>query len=324
MKYFAVFFIVFCLVSCGTIVSEEPTATRLVMVTETAVSTETKVPPTVTSIPTLTPAPTQTPIPTETSTPTAIPDPTSTPIPTPEELTRYESPNGDWVALLEGINPHSLDAKYTFLVVNNGDDLEWIVERFEHEAHSLSGVDPRIPLHWSEDGKYMYFIHHAGADGCGPYVYGYDLHRVDLENGETREIISSGSWFAISPDETQVAYIAYESVALHDLATGEEVVIELDYDPAIEYINFSEVVWSPNSNAVLVLGAEDICATGILDGWQFINRIDTQTYQQTTLVNDSALRGIRGWVEPNKVQIYYENGDAWLNPETGETQLTEE
>lgn len=240
-------------------------------------------------------------------------------------LESYESPNGEWLALLEAENANSTSTHYTFRVVSSDGEYGWIVEEFGYERHSLSGYDLRIPLHWSGNGEYMYYIHHVPGDGCGPEIYGYDLYRLNLYNGETVELIPEGHWFAIAPDDKKVAYLLKGKLVIHDLATSEEVIIELDYDPAIKFINFSDLTWSPDSDALLLLGAEDVCATGLLlDGRFFITRLDVPSYHQTIIVSDPSLRLIMNWTEPNRARIYTNDGDAWLNPNTGEIMPVDE
>lgn len=204
--------------------------------------------------------------------------------------------------------------------------MEWIVERFGYEEHSLRGYDSRIPIYWSENGKYMYYIHHGGGDGCGPYIYGYDLYRLDLQTGETGALVTEGHWFAIAPNEEHIAYILDGALVIHDIATTEEVTVELQYDPAIEYVIFSDLTWSPDSSALLIFGAENVCATGILNEQRtFIIRLDTYSYLQSIIVEgDISLWGIVAWLEPNKIQINIDRSLFWLNPETGDITLVEE
>lgn len=87
---------------------------------------------------------------------------------------------------------------------------------------------------------------------------------------------------------------------------------------------FSNLTWSPDSNALLALGEENVCATGMfLDTRYFIIRIDMPSLLQKTIIDDPALREILDWQELNKVLLSVSIGNAksenvWLDPGTGE------
>lgn len=322
------FLALLALTTACTITSEPETHSAVTIVT-------TEPPITSTALPTHTPQPVATPTPeptstqtgtaTHTPTPTPTFTPTPTPIPTPEILDCFESPDGQWVAILEGLNPNFPSASFTFRVISDDGEIEWIVESFGYDRHSLIGYDKRIPISWSENGRYMYFVHHRIGDGCGPSTFGYALYRLDLQNGETVALVEEGHWFAVAPNEARVAYILDGALVIHDIATSEEVTLTLQHNPTIEYVNFVDPTWSPDSNTLLIFGAEDVCATGMLiDGRNFIIRLDTQSYLQAVIVEDISLREIVSWTETDKVQIDTADGSGWLNPETGEITLTEE
>ena len=314
------FLALLALTTACTITSEPETHSAVAVVT-----TEPSVTPT--SLPSHTPQPTATHTPEPTSTQTGTPTHTPTPIPTPEVLDRFESPDGQWVATLKGLRiPRSYSASYTFFVRSQDGEIEWIVESFGYDRHSLIGYDKRIPIYWSESGQYMYYIHHGSNDGCGPYIYGYALYRLDLQTGETLALVTEGHWFAVAPNEERVAYILDGALVIHDIATSEEVTLALQHDPAIEYVNFSDLTWSPDSHFLLIFGAEDVCATGMLfEHRTFIIKLDTQSYLQSVIVEgDRSLWGIVAWPEPNKVQVNIDRSLFWLDPETGEITPAEE
>ena len=182
----------------------------------------------------------------------------------------------------------------------------------------------RIPLHWSTDGQYLYYIHNGSGDGCGPELYGYDLYRLDLATGETVVIISKGHWFAIAPDEQHVAYLLDGAVVVHSLATGAETGAILLIEPPLEFVNFTDLVWSPNRGALLIMASEDVCATGSIQGGNYILRVDLPTFQQTVLIMDPQLWRIISWSEPGRALIKTGEGDFWLDTESGAmTEITE-
>lgn len=276
--------------------TESPTSTPTVP--PTASATVTNVAPTTTTMPTMTPSPSAT--------------------PGPRILDEFTSPDGQWQVILEGDNVYHDTATYTFRLIHADGEPAWIVEQFGHNPASLSGYDRRIPLHWSTDGQYLYYIHNGSGDGCGPELYGYDLYRLDLATGETVAIIREGNWFAIAPDEQHVAYLLDGAVIVHEIATGAETKAMLFIEPPLEFVNFTDLVWSPDSGALLVMGNEDICATGALRGGNYILRIDLPTFLQTVLIADPQLWRIVDWPEPGRAVVKTGEGDFWLNTETGE------
>lgn len=289
-----------------------------------------------TAVPTTTPTTTQTPTPLPTQTSTSIIAPTftstPTPIPTPKVLDSHASPNGEWIATWEKGYFFNEPNTYLFHVMNVDGAVEWVVEYASEADGGLPGYTRPVPIFWSQDGQFMYFIHDAAGDGCGPDSYGYNLYRFNLETGENIELIAKGQWFAIAPNEEKVAFILNEELVLHDLATGEEVVSSFDLSHTHEdlFPYYSYLVWSPDSSSLLVRGAENICATGMLVGGRiFIIKVDPQTLIQNTIFEYSPWLEILAWPEPDKVllSVITANArsiDAWLNPETGEITFADE
>ncbi|MCL4263130.1 MAG: hypothetical protein KJ069_07945 [Anaerolineae bacterium] len=332
MRLFPIFavlmlFLAVIMAACAPEVEREP-ASEVVTAVVTRPATHTAVPThTPTSIPTYTP----TPLPTHTNTPTAIPTSTPTLIPTPEVLDSYTSPSGEWVATLEEGYFFDEPDTYLFRVISTDGTVEWVVEYAAEPDGSLLGYSRRIPLHWSEDGQYMYYIHDAAGDGCGPDSYGYNLYRFNLETGENIELIPEGHWFAIAPNEEKVAFILDDELVIHNLTTGEEVISPFDLSRTHQdlFPYYSYLVWSPDSSSLLVRGAEDVCHTGMLDGRIFIIQVDPQSLIQNTIFEFSPWLEIVAWQELDKVLLSISIGNAqssnaWLNPETGEITPADE
>jgi hypothetical protein len=330
-----VIFLAVVLDACAPIVERETelgavkvTVTRSVM--QTAVPTHTPN-PTATQTSASQPMPASSPTATSTSTVTA------TLIPTPEVLHSYTSPSGEWIATFEEGYFFNEPDSFLFRVVNDRDEVEWVIEHLVPDPTDggLMGILFPVAFDWSNDEQMMYFTYRGFGDGCGPFRDRFGLSRVDLKTGQTEELIATreGYWVAVAPNDEKAAYLKFGQRAelmLLDFATKEKVVVELDYDPAIEYVIFSDLTWSPDSDSLLVFGAEDVCATGmLLDGRYFINRINTQSLLQNTIVDDATLREILDWPEPDKVLLSVSVGNAqhknvWLNPETGEITPTNE
>ncbi len=321
---FGIFFLVAITVAC-TPTAEQEAALEVATAVPTRIVTHTAVP---TDTPTPTTTQTPTPLPTQTNTPTAIPTSTftPTPIPTPEVIDSYASPNGEWVASLEWGYFAGEPNTELFHVMSSDGAVEWIVELTSEVDASMLGYIRPVPLFWSEDGQYMYYVHDAAGDGCGPESFGYDLYRLNLKNGENIELIPRGQWFAVAPNEEKVAFILRDELVIYDLETGEEVVapfdLSLTHSELFPY--YSNLVWSSDSTSLLVKGAENICATGLLsDGRVFIINVDPQSLTQNIIFDFSPWLEIVAWQEPDKVLLRVDDGDgrltnAWLNPETGE------
>lgn len=282
--------------------------------------------------PTATPTTTATTSPTPTATATITPTPTitftPTPLPTPEILDRYESPNGEWIALFEKqVATSETYNLYTFKVAHQDGTAEWLVEQEMRDKDEFMGFSSPRPLYWSADGQWLYFIHQGFGDGCGPHVNGHDLHRINLQTGKTTEVVNSGHDFDISPDESKVAYLSGETAIIKDLTTAEKIVIPIEYDPTIENVNFSDTTWASTGDGLLVLGKEDFCATGEINLPVFVVKIDVPTLTQTIVITDPSIRRIYSWPEPNQAFLYVQGektGTGILNVETGEIRLEEE
>ncbi|HUM71921.1 MAG TPA: hypothetical protein PLK31_24095 [Chloroflexota bacterium] len=217
---------------------------------------------------------------------------------------------------------------YLFRVVSASGEIEWVVEHIVPDERGSFGVAYPNPVAWSGDGHFMYFTHSGFGDGCGPFVMGKDLYQLDLETGEVTEMVSKGYWFALSPDGQRIVYLSRDrGVVIQDLSTGEEIESQLDISSVYEHIDFSDLTWSPDNNALLVLGAIDLCVVPPCPTCNeyVIVLIDANTLEQRTIVEgDTSLRKIVKWSESNKVWLDVSGGYAWLNPETGEITPADE
>jgi hypothetical protein len=147
-------------------------------------------------------------------TPTETPYPTTTPDLAEMNIQTYQSysPDGNWVA--EGMVASSRSIiccpdYYTRLVVSSVDGSTQYVVVDKWEKSGLGYTTPR-PFHWSSDGIYFYYTNEPVVEGCGIFVNGADLYKVDLRDGAVTEVIpSSGLWLSLSADESSLAYIEY-------------------------------------------------------------------------------------------------------------------
>jgi len=200
---------------------------------------------------------------------------------------------------------------YTQLKVSKADGtLEWTVVD-EWSAWGLGYTIPK-PLHWSRDGRFLYFTNQPVPDGCAVFVNGSDLQRIDLSNGDVREIAPPvGLWLALSPDETMLAYIGYggRGLVIRDLATGAEQEIPLD--PGKDY-QAGQVLWSPDSKTIILALAIHPCSTGWADSTSIV-RVDVTTLEPVTLLReDKRLFVPVEWTAAGKVLLKDGEGAHWL------------
>lgn len=269
--------------------------------------------PTLMSISTVTSLPTQT-----STAELSVTPPPVTGTPTPNladfQLRTWSStsPDGQWTAQVTAAFPASSGGKYyTQLKVSKADGtLEWVVVD-EWLEWGLGYTIPQ-PLHWSRDGRYLYFTNQPVPDGCAVFVNGSDLHRVDLSNGRVEDLVPSvGLWLSLSPDETMLAYIGYgdRGLVIRDLTTGAEQ--EVRFDPGQPY-QAGHIVWSPEGTALMVTLALQPCATDWADSTSIV-RVEIPLLAQRTLIREDTRRFITvEWSTVDKVLLQDGGGDYWL------------
>jgi ABC-type transport system involved in multi-copper enzyme maturation permease subunit len=302
-------------------ISPLPTSTFLpdeVQGVVTTLSPENSAPAT----PTATPAITETPTPGVTVTPTEVAGtPTPTPVLTEMELRTWSSasPDGQWNAKgLAAFPKNGGELYYIQLTVHSTDGtVEWTAVD-EWTRFGLGYTTPQ-PFHWSREGRYLYFTNEPVPDGCGVFVNGSDLHKVDLSNGDVTEVVpSSGLWLSLSPDETMLAYIGYgdRGLVLRDLATGAEREAKLA--PGPDYAA-GHVIWSPDGTELVLTLAIRPCSANWAESVSVV-RVDVATLQQTTLLEqDRRLFTTLEWPTLDRVLLKDDNGALWsMDPRTGQ------
>ena len=304
-----------------------PTAISTDVPTAAVTGTSTPTP----STSTVAPEPTATSTPTETPTAKVTPFqtdgmPTATPVPTEMELRTWSSrsPDGKWDA--QGMVAFPVDGGekyYTQLKVNKTDGtVEWTVVD-EWSRLGLGYTTPQ-PFHWSRDGRYLYFTNEPVPDGCGLFVNGSDLHRIDLSDGSVKEIVpSSGLWLSLSPDETTLAYIGYRGrgLVLRDLATGVERETRLD--PGQDYAA-GHIVWSPDGAALILTLAIRPCSFSWAESVS-VALVEVATLKQTTLIHeDKRLFTTVEWPALDRALLKDDDGNLWwIDLETRQITIKE-
>ena len=153
------------------------------------------------------------------------------------------SPNGSWAVFFtgEGIR----------IIGVNGIQ-EWEVTF--SELSGTQGAGTVSVAHWSQDGKYVYvFPFQDGADGGYEWFWGWQgtkLIRLDLETGAWIDT-KMGYAFSFSPDDHFLAYRSEEGIHIHDLVTGHEKVI------GVEYPQYGRFTWSPDNQKILFVATSN-------------------------------------------------------------------
>lgn len=161
----------------------------------------------------------------------------------------FTSPDGKWIA-----DDCQYFAGGEFHVFSKVDNKTWIIpysKVFENYPNDVGSIDA---LHWSKDGKYLYFTN----DPCCPHTdtlsNGNTLFVLDLQTGTWKPIVKGYfNYFLFSPVENRLVYIicsqanANTKIDLHvlDLSTGQEELIHIG--------NFEQAgyaTWSPNGQQI--------------------------------------------------------------------------
>jgi Tol biopolymer transport system component len=237
----------------------------------------------------------------------------------PADTTTWQSSltGGDWVAEAMAVFPNEGGDYYRELVVSRLDQsLSWTLVQ-ETELWAL-GYSLPVPLHFTQDGRYLYFTHRVTPDGCGLFAGGSDLQQVDLATGQINEIpATAGVGQALSPDDATLALVRRTpettSLVLHDLLSGQEREMTLAEGNALQA---GRLVWSPDGSSVVLTLAHEPCAAG----WAHsIVQVDITTLTLTTLVEKDERRfWSTEWAE-NKIRLEDVQGNGWwLSLESGQ------
>jgi hypothetical protein len=163
----------------------------------------------------------------------------------------FKSPNEKWVAVncpyLEGGALH----------ISSFFENTWVIpysEVFEYYPNDSGSIDV---LHWSGDGKYLYFTN----DPCCPHAdtlsNGNTLFVLNLETGEWKSIIEGYfNYFSFSPVENRLAYIICSvadtntkiDLLILDLSTGQEELIHIG-----NFEQAGRIKWSQDGEQITLL-----------------------------------------------------------------------
>jgi ABC-2 type transport system permease protein len=250
--------------------------------------------------------------------------PTTTPMLADMELhtSSSTSPDGKWSAQrLVAFPIGGGENYYTQLKVKETDGVvEWTV--VDEWSHFGLGYTTPQPFHWSRDGRSLYFTNEPVPDGCGVFVNGSDLHRIDLGDGRVTEVVPpSGLWLSLSPDETTLAYIGYggRGLVLRDLATSAERETKLN--PGQDYAA-GHIIWSPDGTALVLTLAIRPCSTDWAESVS-VMRVEVATLEQTMLIHqDRRLFTPVEWPILARVLLSDDGGNLWwMDSRTGQVTM---
>jgi hypothetical protein len=221
------------------------------------------------------------------------------------------SPDGKWVASgqrLSAMNPCGI---HTILKVTKAQGSKVWLAWEDDQPCALGTTNPK-PLHWSKDGNFLYFTNVPIPDGCGELVNSSDLQRLNLQTGKVTQLMpGSGLAMALSPDETQVAYIAYygRGLVIRELATGKERELKLP-----EGLGGS-LVWAPDASALALTLDPRGCSNAYSVVW-----VDTQTFELKTLIDSDSRKFVTiDWKSGDAVTVMDKDQKVWqVDAETGE------
>ncbi|MCL4266702.1 MAG: hypothetical protein KJ069_26220 [Anaerolineae bacterium] len=253
-------------------------------------------------------------------------------LPDPAELemmtTTTASPDGRWQAIAAQSEPivvGDLEKLYVSLTVSDG-TTTWTPVA-EWRGYGLGYIWPAV-YQWSADGRYLYYTNLSSPDGCLYFSNGTDLHRLDVTDGSTIEILPDGKTLnlSLSADESTLAYTSYNgsfvSFVVRDLAMGDERSVAIS--ELGEYAQTGQIHWSEDGEVAVLTLIYDICQPTESSS---IVRINLEDMTATTLIpKDDRRLQILDWPNPVRpeIQLIDKEGNSWLlNISSGELALLE-
>jgi Tol biopolymer transport system component len=239
-------------------------------------------------------------------------------IPYFSERTKSFSPDGLW------LGQPCLSSEYKdFVLTFSNKKSQVIWNMFYHDY--IPDVDfadggMRV-VHWSNDSRYAYFKTSLGGSVGECFYEGYDtgvgLFRVDLQTGQTKEILplfnENSVWygFSFSPTDRWLVYgIRTLDLVIVDIMTGESISVthEKDFSQGGGYVwspdglrfVYSTVKYLPNN-----VGGREGYTLRVVDAKTGVERILLESKTSCYLV--------QGWKDNNVLLIEYDYDDENYN-----------
>jgi hypothetical protein len=184
----------------------------------------------------------------------------------------------------------------------------------------LPAGDPSPSLNifqWSNDSAYLYYYYSWGADGMEVAFWwtGYDLLKINIETGETQKVLPNKDKefisFAISPDETQIAYFRCQDqpnvIYIRNLETGQERTAKVA-SVLKNYVIAGDIYWAPSGDGLVFQTQDDnfMIQTIYLN----LTKMKQKVVKEYPLyfAPDWKRLQLQGWVDNRKLE-YREEGD---------------
>lgn len=166
----------------------------------------------------------------------------------------------------------------------------------------------------------LYWSYVPVIDGCQAFYNGSDLHRLDLQSGASKTLLTNvGTWLAVSPDQNRAAVVAGARLGIYDLTDRQARFTDLPVGQA------GQVIWSPDGREVALTVADDgggsdsPCATA-QSATHTILRVDADTLEvRLRLAHEPRRLVTQSWSQLGLIKLTDPETKAWLlDPQTGE------
>lgn len=228
-------------------------------------------------------------------------------------LATLTSPDHQWVAHI-----NQADEEHPITIESTNNTNKW------HIAHPTPQNIGRTTFHllqWEPKSSHIYIAERFKTT-CAPFPMDINLYVADVNNQQLTPMLESiGTSLAISPDGTQLLYLAFNGrgIIIRNLKTGNETPISAPYEgPRLKPLgNF---VWSPDGNEAVFAAVNDPCAPNMTFEIIWINM---QTLRRRTLfVGDTYQMRPLEWRANNRVALRDKDGRIWLmNARNGQLTL---
>lgn len=202
-------------------------------------------------------------------------------------------------------------------VIEIQDEAGEVLRKIPYQGELPAG-DPSPSLNifqWSNDSTYLYYYYSWGADGMEVAFWwtGYNLQKINIETGKVQKIFPNKEFmsFAISPDETQIAYFRCQDqpniIYIRDLKTGQERSAKVT-SISKNYVIVGDIYWPPSGEGLVFQAQDDkfIVQTIYLN----LSTMKQEVIKEYPML-DVPQADLQGWVDDSKLE-YKEVGDTGL------------
>lgn len=241
--------------------------------------------------------------------PTAIEKPSPTATYIPAVFNSKDSPNGEYMAIAydyywnsqQAIEIQDKEGKLIWQIPSQG-------ELPQGDPHPYMGI-----YYWSNDSSQLYFCYYWFPDGGEIKVQwtGYGLQKIDIKTGNIQPVLPGGGYmtFAISPDESQIAYVRKQDqpriIYVRNLSTGAEKTAYIII-PSENYVTLGNIEWSPNSKGLVFETQDDNLMSQTI--YLNLSTMKQKIIKEYPVLDFSGWAVLQGWVDNNTLE-FAESGD---------------